>query len=144
MLPNDAESSALDTADRALIEVARALMKDRYDPGRHEVVAALRTRTGRVHLGVHLECEIGRIAVCAEAIAVGRACTEGEGQEIATIVAVRGMEHPEATPEVIPPCGMCREMIFDYAPNARVIVPGTDGPRVTMIADLLPQPARWD
>lgn len=41
--------------------------------------------------------------------------------------------------EIVAPCGMCREMISDYAPTAEVIVPDASG-RTTKaaIASLLP------
>jgi cytidine deaminase len=128
--------------DLALIDAARAVIRARYRPGWHAVGCALRTRAGRVHLGVHLECNVGRIAVCAEAIAIGRAATEGEGGEIATIVAVRQAAPDDVLPGVVAPCGMCREMISDYAPDARVIVPADGAPQVVSIASLLPNKYR--
>ena len=59
---------------------------------------------------------------------------------IETIVAVR---HPAPTEKhrniaVVSPCGACRELIWDYDHNARVIVPGDNGPMVVSIGDLLP------
>jgi cytidine deaminase len=39
---------------------------------------------------------------------------------------------------VVSPCGACRELIYDYDRNARVIVPSPNGPEVVQIADLLP------
>ena len=39
---------------------------------------------------------------------------------------------------VVSPCGACRELIWDYDRNARVIVPGANGPETVAIGDLLP------
>jgi len=39
---------------------------------------------------------------------------------------------------VVSPCGACRELIADYDRNARVIVPGRNGPESVKIAELLP------
>ena len=39
---------------------------------------------------------------------------------------------------VISPCGMCRELISDYAPDAGVIVPSGQGEAIVPIAELLP------
>ncbi len=92
--------------------------------------------------GIHLEANVGRIAVCAEAVALGRAATEAGDTEIETIVAVYHppLEAADQMPSVVTPCGMCREMIADYSPAARVIVSGGDGDLVTiLIADLIPQ-----
>ncbi len=127
----------LRASDAALVAVARSLILARFEPHRHVVGCALRTRAGRVHAGVHLECRVGRVAVCVEAVAIGRAATEGDGHEIETIVAVY-CTAAEVEPEVVAPCGMCREMISDYAPAARVIVPGANGPRVVRASRLLP------
>lgn len=110
---------ALDKADVDLVETAQEIIRLRYSPGRHHVGAALRTRRGRVFSGVHLEAKVGRVAVCAEAITLGIAASAGDAT-IESIVAV------DKDGGVIMPCGMCREMIKDYAPSARVIVPRGD------------------
>ena len=80
---------------------------------------------------------MGRVAVCAEAIALGRAVTEAGSSDIDTIVAVYHTEDGDVS--VVAPCGMCREMISDYAPGASVIMPGDeDAPVKRPILDLLP------
>lgn len=75
--------------DRELIKAAQEVIRARYKPGWHAVGCAIRTRSGSIHCGVHLECYVGRVTVCAEAIAIGRAVTDGDGDEIDIIVAVR-------------------------------------------------------
>ena len=92
--------------------------------------AALRVRSGKVFTGVSLDAYLGRMAVCAEAVALGRAVTEIGETGIETIVAVRHPEPGQSDQEivVVSPCGSCRELIWDYDRNARVIVPsGSDG-----------------
>ncbi len=130
--------------DRELIDAAAAAITSRYRNDWQEVGAALRTRDGRVVTGVNLDAYVGRGAVCAEAIAIGRALTENGDQGIETIVAVRHPKPGEAGEvAVVSPCGACRELIHDYDPKARVIVPdGKDGPTVTTIGDLLPNKYR--
>ena len=39
---------------------------------------------------------------------------------------------------MVSPCGACRELIWNYDRNARVIVPGENGPQVVSIGDLIP------
>ena len=70
----------------------------------------------------------------------GGAITEIGETGIDTIVAVRHPEpaEPDQTIAVVSPCGSCRELIWDYDRNARVIVPGTNGPVIVTIAELLP------
>jgi cytidine deaminase len=130
----------LTAKDKALIAVAREAIRQRYRNEWQEVGAALRTRDGRVITGVNIDAYLGRMAVCAEAVAIGRAITEAGDQGIETIVAVR---HPkpdekDQTIAVVSPCGSCREIIHDYDAKARVIVPNGDAPSVATIAELLP------
>jgi cytidine deaminase len=107
----------LGKADEELIAAARATIKRRYRGDWQEVGAALRTRSGKIFTGVNLDAYL-----------------------IDTIVAVR---HPSPQDEdqtipVVSPCGACRELIFDYDPKARVIVPNGKSPSSVPIADLLP------
>lgn len=130
--------------DQELIEAATAAIEARYRNDWQEVGAALRTRDGRIVVGVNLDAYVGRGAVCAEAVAIGTALTEQGDKGIETIVAVR---HPKPGEPgkiaVVSPCGTCRELIHDYDAKARVIVPnGRKGPEVTTIGALLPNKYR--
>src|SRR5215831_19330078 len=130
----------LNKKDQELIVAASEAIKQRYRNDWQEVGAALRTRDGRIYAGVNLDAYLGRMAVCAEAVALGRAVTEAGETGIETIVAVR---HPEPSDThqdivVVSPCGSCRELIWDYDRNARVIVPSANGPTIAAITDLLP------
>lgn len=129
------------TADHALLDAARAVIADRFIPDWHVVGAALRLRTGEIVTGVHLEANVGRIAICAEAVALGQAVTRYGSSDIETIVAVYHSEDGQI--DVVTPCGMCREMISDYAPDARVLVPGDTGDfQIKPISALLPDKYR--
>ncbi|HEY0330681.1 MAG TPA: cytidine deaminase [Rhodopseudomonas sp.] len=126
--------------DRALIETAAAAIRQRYRNDWQEVGAALLTRSGRIFAGVNLDAYLGRMAVCAEAVALGQMITELGEAGIATIVAVRHPKPHEADRDVhvVSPCGACRELIFDYDRNARVLVPGSSGVVAVSIGELLP------
>jgi len=69
--------------------------------------------------------------VCAEAVALGMAAAAGD-TDVACVVAVNG------SGAVVSPCGICREMLSDYAPHARVILPGDPDPKSASIGELLP------
>jgi len=132
--------SALTDKDRELIEAAAQAIRSRYRYDWQEVGAAIRLRSGKIFAGVSLDAYLGRMAVCAEAVALGQAITVAGEFTIDTIVAVR---HPPPHEEgrtitVVSPCGACRELIWDYDRNARVIVPGENGPQVVLIGDLIP------
>lgn len=135
--------SKLNDKDQELINAATQAIKQRYRNDWQEVGAALRTRDGRLVTGVNLDAYVGRGAVCAEAIAIGRALTEKGDQGIETIVAVR---HPKPGEPggiaVVSPCGACRELIHDYDAKARVIVMEGTTPAVTTIGELLPNKYR--
>jgi len=134
---------ALSKKDKDLIAAATKAIASRYRNDWQEVGAALRTRDGRVVTGVNLDAYVGRGAVCAEAVAIGRALTENGDKGIESIVAVR---HPKPGEKgdiaVVSPCGACRELIHDYDAKAKVIVPGGKTPKVATIGELLPNKYR--
>ena len=113
--------SALSDADRALVDAASDAIRKRYRYDWQEVGAALRLRYGKIFTGVSLDAYLGRMAVCAEAVALGQAVTQGE-TGIDTIVAVRhpAPDEKDRTIAVVSPCGACRELISDYDRKARV------------------------
>src|SRR5258708_33590279 len=120
----------LSQRDQELIAVAREAIKRCYRNDWQEVGGALRTRDGRVYTGVNLDAYLGRMAVCAEAVALGRAVTDVGETGIETIVAVRPPEPGEADQAivVVSPCRSCRALVLDYDLNARVIVPAAHRP----------------
>jgi cytidine deaminase len=135
-----AKAKPLGKKDRELVAAASDAIRKRYRYDWQEVGAALRTRSGKIFAGVSLDAYLGRMAVCAEAVALGQAITNAGETGIDTIVAVR---HPAPEEKgrditVVSPCGACRELIADYDRNAHVIVPGRSGPEVVKIAELLP------
>jgi cytidine deaminase len=112
-----------------LIQQARNIIAARYKPDWHHVGAALLTRSGARFAAVHIEAYVGRVTVCAEAVAVGMAATAGD-TDIEAVVAVY---HDG---RIVSPCGMCRELLADYAPSCVVIV----GEQETVpIPDLIPR-----
>jgi cytidine deaminase len=127
---------ALTADDERLVTAARRVIGDNYEPERHHIGAAVRMRDGRVFAGVHVEGYVGRITLCAEAVALGAALSAG-ARGVATVVAVA--HEPGGDGPVVSPCGMCRELISDYGLDARVIVPSVQGPpRKVAVLDLLP------
>jgi cytidine deaminase len=70
--------SPIELKDKELIEKARSIIIKRFKEDYHHVGAALRTKSGSIFAAVHLEAYVGRVAVCAEAIAIGMAATAGD------------------------------------------------------------------
>lgn len=135
--------SSISTADRELVEAATNFIRSRYLENRHHIGAAVRGVSGRIYLGLHLDTYVGRCSVCAEAVALGGALSAGESA-IESIVSVR---HPRpreqhAQPKVVSPCGICREMLTDFAPGSAVIMARNGDLARVPVADLLPEKYR--
>ncbi|MBP2241593.1 cytidine deaminase [Cytobacillus eiseniae] len=125
--------------DLELIEAATDKIAMLYEDNKHHVGAAIRTKTGEIISAVHIEAYIGRVSICAEAIAIGSAISNGQ-KHFDKIVAVR---HPYSDEEdrnirVVSPCGICRELISDYAPDIFVLVEINGELVKTTIEELIP------
>ena len=123
--------------DRELIELARRTVDANTDgpDGVYTMGAAVRGVDGRMYAGINLYHFTG--GPCAELVALGRARAEG-ARELTTIVAV-GNEGRG----VVGPCGRDRQILVDYHPTIRVILPTPDGPGSVLATDLRPGPYRW-
>lgn len=118
--------------DEKLIEAARDVLRRNYVPVRHTVGAAVRCSSGRIYTGINVEaCGYGP---CAEPIAIGTAFSNGE-RELRAIVAV--CTHSDDYP-VLSPCGNCRQLLIDYAPDAMVILVNDGEVVKTQARNLLP------
>lgn len=139
------ETAPLSPADDSLIDHAKELNRETFDPelfdGAHIVAASVRTADGTFHDGVSLPASIGRASTCAEPGALSAAIAAGyERNDIEACVAVAYPmpEHDEDEQRPIPPCGVCRELLADYNPEMRVVVPVDDEVRTGRAGDLLP------
>jgi cytidine deaminase len=123
--------------DRELIELARRTVDANTDgpDGVHTMGAAVRSVDGRMYAGINLYHFTG--GPCAELVALGRARADG-ARDLTTIVAV-GNEGRG----VVGPCGRDRQILVDYHPAIRVILPTADGVGSVLATDLLPGAYRW-
>ena len=126
--------------DIKLIELARRVIDANTDAGpdedgAHTMGAAVRDAGGRMFAGVNLFHFTG--GPCAELVALGAARANG-ARDITTIVAVGN--HGRG---VVGPCGRDRQVLFDYYPGIRVLLPTADGVRVATIEVLMPFAAAW-
>ena len=119
--------------DRELIEIALKCLNDNFDDGvyNHTVGCALLCKSGKIYKGVNCD---GIHGSCAEYITMGIAISNGE-REFDTIVAV----HDKSQNCVVSPCGNCRQMLFEYCPDIKVILNDENGELIKVTAkDLLP------
>ncbi|MFQ3611735.1 MAG: cytidine deaminase [Fimbriimonadales bacterium] len=99
----------LSDADRELIALARQVRQHAYAPySRYAVGAAVRTTSGKLFAGVNVENASYGLTICAERVAVFRAVAEGEHAIVAVAVV---------TPDGGRPCGACRQVLLEFAPN---------------------------
>ncbi len=127
------ERYSLTATDHQLIAMALQVLEKNFDDGiyNHTVGCGLLCKNGKVYTGVNCD---GIHGSCAEYITVGIAISAGE-REFDTIVAV----HEKATNCVLSPCGNCRQMLFEYCPDIKVIVNDESGNLIKITArDLLP------
>ena len=131
------QTSELTAADRELIGEAEAVLEKRHVPVRHRCSAALRMTSGNVYTGINLITG-GQPDVHSEPVALGRAATAGES-EVETSVAIVYEEDDASNPmRVISACGVCRELLHTFSPDADIIIPGDDAPVKAPLSELLP------
>ena len=127
----------MSTRDEALVEAARAVLENAHAPySGLRVGAALLTADGRIFNGCNVENASFGLTLCAERTAVCKAVSEGE-RDLAAIAIVSSAK------QVLMPCGACRQVLMEFAPNLRVILQGegTERTEVTL-TELLPHSFR--
>lgn len=128
----------IDAQDQQLIEAARAVIQRNFTEWNNTVGAAIRCGSGKVYAGVNIDSS--GFGACAETIALGMAYSAGE-REFLSVVAVYG-EKPDYP--ILPPCGNCRQIWKDYAPDAWVIVMHGGKVMKTPMRQLLPDAYSYD
>ena len=86
---------------------------------RFKVGAALLTRAGDLIGGANVESASYGLTCCAERIALFKALTDGHKNFVAVAVVARCDGGPM-------PCGACRQLLAEYAPDAKVFVADSD------------------
>ena len=126
-----------EVSDAALLAEAREALERAYAPySRFAVGAALRARSGRVYRGANVENASLSLSVCAERAAVFTAVNAGE-REFDAIAIVTRAEEPT------PPCGACRQVLLEFAPDLTLHLAGREGQSQShTLAELLPLPFR--
>lgn len=117
-----------------LIEAARKAREQSVAPFSNFLVgAAIRTEGGRVYTGCNIESASYGLTVCAERVAIWKALSEGE-RNFTQLAVVADTE------SLTPPCGTCRQIIWEFARGADIVFANLEGQsEVFHIADLLPR-----
>ena len=104
------------TSKRGLVRAAARARQRAVAPySRFKVGAALLTRSGEVITGANVESASYGLTCCAERVALFNALTAGKRNFVAVAVVARAPGGPM-------PCGACRQLLAEYAPDAVVWV----------------------
>ncbi|MEO8292489.1 MAG: cytidine deaminase [Actinomycetota bacterium] len=115
-----------------LVEAARAIRGQAYAPYSGFLVGAAVLAGGRVFTGVNVENASYPISVCAERNAVAAMVAAGERRIDAVAVMTDA-------PAPTPPCGGCRQCLWEFGPAAVVIAQTLEGGRARwLLTELLP------
>jgi cytidine deaminase len=114
-----------------LVEAARRARELAYAPySNYRVGAAVLTGDGSVYTGCNVENAVYPASICAERVAITKAISEGQRDllAIAVITSSGGF-----------PCGICRQVMFEFAPEMRVFIGDTENVlSECSVSDLLP------
>ena len=118
-----------------LLEAALRARENAHAPFSHfKVGAALEDSTGRIHTGCNIENASYGLTLCAERVAVFKAVSEG----------VRGFRRVAVaadTETLTPPCGACRQILWEFCGDAELLLTNLKGKTETLrLKDLLPRP----
>lgn len=116
----------------SLVAAAREAQERAYAPySRYRVGAAVETEDGTIYTGCNVENASYGLALCAERVALGTAITAG-ARSFRRIAVVSSSEPPAS------PCGACRQVLAELAPNAEVVAVGPRSEARWMVSELLP------
>ena len=117
-----------------LIEAAKVVREKAYAPySNFKVGAAIKTKSGKIYVGCNVESASYGLTVCAERVAIWKAISEGEKEfDFETIAVVAD------TQDLTPPCGVCRQIIWEFCGDVPVIFANLKGKTETVKMSELP------
>jgi cytidine deaminase len=118
-----------------LVEAALKARQNAHAPFSHfQVGAALEDSSGRIHTGCNVENASYGLTLCAERVAVFKAVSEGARQ-------FRRVAVVADTDTLTPPCGACRQILWEFCGDAELVLANLRGKTETLrLKDLLPRP----
>ena len=124
---------------KQLEKAAMRVMKNAHAPySKFRVGAAILLTNGKIFSGCNVENASYGMTNCAERTAIFTAVAElGPRIEIKAVAVTN--DHGIACS----PCGACRQVIYEFGPDATVFFQGADGPKQAHIRELLPEGFRF-
>jgi cytidine deaminase len=120
---------------KTLLTSAKEVMKNAHAPySKFRVGAAILLTNGKIFSGCNVENASYGMTNCAERTAIFSAVAEcGPNIEIQAVAVVNEQGVPCS------PCGACRQVIYEFGPDATIFFQGADGPKQAQITELLPE-----
>ena len=120
--------------EKKLIEAATAARENAYAPySNFKVGAAVEADDDNIYIGCNVESASYGLTVCAERVAIWKGISRGEKKFSRIAVVVD-------TEELTPPCGVCRQIIWEFCGDVPVILANLHGKTETvMMSELLPR-----
>ena len=120
---------------RDLVDAARKARLNACAEFSHfKVGAALETTDGTIIAGCNIENATYGLTICAERVAVFKAISEGH-RAFTRIAVVAD------TAEPTPPCGACRQILWEFGGDLKVLLANLKEPKGSFqLKDLLPMP----
>jgi len=121
-------------ADQRLIAAAQEVRDRAHAPfSNFKVGAAVETADGKIYTGCNIESASYGLTVCAERVAIWKAVSEGVTEFRALVVVVE-------TDDLTPPCGACRQIIWEFCGDIPVTLANLAGMSETLpMSELLPR-----
>ena len=118
-----------------MLSSARAAFKNAHAPySNFPVGSTILTESGALYSGCNVENASYGLTICAERNAIFAAvAAEGSGMRIKAVAVATERDGPCA------PCGACRQVIFEFGPEAVVLFRGQSGTEQMLITKLLPE-----
>lgn len=126
----DRKNDPMSPEDEGLVAMATEAIRNYGDGVKHTVAVALRTHDGQTFTGVNVYAMGG--GAHAELTALATAISSGH-PDVEVLVAVGDRDRG-----VIEACGLCRQMLVDYAPEAEMIVPWNGQIKRVAVREMLP------
>ena len=119
----------------ALIAAAREARERAWATFSHfKVGAAVEDEEGRIFTGCNIENATYGLTMCAERVAVFKAISEGAAK-------LRRIAVVADTVTLTPPCGACRQILWEFCGDAEIVLTNLEGKQETLsLNELLPRP----
>jgi cytidine deaminase len=130
-----AQATSLSSDERSrLLAAANDMLARAYAPySKFRVGAAILTEAGNIFTGCNVENASYGLTNCAERTAIFSAvAAEGDRMRVRAVAVANAQNVPCS------PCGACRQVIFEFGPDAIVFYQGTNGTEETTARALLP------